>query len=154
MANFGKNLQNFAQNGQKFMNFYAFSLKFSRTQRQFALYLVLGSVLTLCSWAAFWLLAYVLQMHYLLASLVVFVVISALGLVVYKRAIFKHTHMSAKAEISTIYAINIVGAALNSGILWVLVEFAGLESLVGQVITSFLLAFYSFSARKILVYKG
>ena len=123
------------------------------TKKQFLLYLILGGILTLCEWAGFYALVYVAKVQYLLSSVLMFVVISALGLVVYKRAIFGASHLSAKAEVSAVYAINIAGLAINSLILWVLVEFIGLESLLGKIIASFLVAFYSFFARKIWVYK-
>lgn len=125
----------------------------SKTQREFALYLVLGGVLTLCEWAGFYALAFVCGVHYLLSSVVMFVMISALGLVVYKRAIFKATHLSAGREVVAIYAINIVGIAINSAILWLCVEMLGANAMLGKVIASFLTAFYSFFARKIWVYK-
>ena len=82
-----------------------------------------------------------------------FLAITALGLVVYKRAIFKATHLSAGREVAAIYAINIVGIAINSAILWLCVEMFGLNAMLGKVIASFLTAFYSFFARKIWVYK-
>lgn len=124
------------------------------TQKQFLLYLVLGGLLTLCEWIGFYALVYIAKVHYLLSSVIMFVVISALGLVVYKRAIFGASHLSAKAEVSVIYAINIAGLGVNSFILWFLVEIVGLESLLGKIIASFLTAFYSFFARKIWVYKA
>ena len=128
--------------------------KMQSTQKQFLLYLILGGLLTLCEWVGFYALAYVAKVHYLLSSVIMFVLISALGLVVYKKAIFGASHLSAKGEVSAVYAINITGLAINSLILWVLVEFAGLESLLGKVIASFLVAFYSFFARKRFVYKA
>lgn len=124
------------------------------TKKQFLLYLILGGILTLCEWVGFYALVYVAKVHYLLSSVVMFVVISALGLVVYKKAIFGASHLSAKAEVSAIYAINIAGLAINSLILWILVEFVGLESLLGKIIASFLVAFYSFFARKRFVYQA
>lgn len=123
------------------------------TKRQFLLYLVLGGGLTLAEWGGFYALTFVCGVHYLLSSVVMFVAISALGLVVYKRAIFKATHLSVGREVMAIYAINIVGIAINSAILWALVEFVGLHSMLGKVIASFLTAFYSFFARKMWVYK-
>lgn len=124
------------------------------TQRQFLLYLILGGILTLCEWLCFYALTFMLKIHYLISSVVVFVVISALGIVVYKRVIFGDSHLSARREIIAIYAINIFGIALNSAILWLCVEFVGLNAMVGKIIASFLVAFYSFFMRKKFIYKG
>lgn len=122
------------------------------TQRQFLLYLILGGILTLVEWLCFYALTFMFGIHYLISSLVVFMAISALGIVVYKKAIFGQSHLDSKREIIAIYAINILGIALNSAILWLCVEFVGLNAMVGKIIASFLVAFYSFFARKRFVY--
>lgn len=87
------------------------------TKKQFILYLILGGVLTLCEWIGFYALTFIVQIHYLISSVIMFVAISALGIIVYKRAIFGASHLSAGREITAIYAINIFGIALNSLIL-------------------------------------
>ena len=124
------------------------------TQKQFILYLILGGILTLCEWVGFYALTFIAQIHYLISSVIMFVAISLLGLVVYKRAIFGRSHLSLGCEISAIYAINIFGIALNSLILWICVEFFGANAMIGKIIASFLVAFYSFFARKQFVYKN
>ena len=124
------------------------------TQKQFALYLILGGILTLFEWAGFYALTFIAQIHYLISSVIMFVAISLLGLVVYKRAIFGRSHLSLGREISAIYAINIFGIVLNSVILWICVEFFGANAMLGKIIASFLVAFYGFFARKQFVYKN
>ena len=130
-----------------------FATKYS-TQRQFLLYVILGGILTLMEWLCFYGLTFVLKIHYLISSLAVFVAISALGIVVYKKVIFGASHLSAKGEIAAIYAINILGIALNSLILWLCVEFVGVNAMIGKIIASFLVAFYSFFMRKKFIYNG
>ena len=122
------------------------------TQKQFILYLIFGGILTLCEWAGFYALTFIAQIHYLISSVIMFVVISLLGLFVYKRAIFGRSHLSLGREVSAIYAINIFGIALNSLILWLCVEFFGANAMLVKIIASFLVAFYSFFARKKFVY--
>ena len=124
------------------------------TKRQFLLYLILGGVLTLFEWLGFYALTFICGVHYLISSVLMFVAISALGIVVYKRAIFGASHLSAGREIIAIYAINILGITLNSIILWLCVEFMGLNAMLGKIVASFLVAFYSFFARKKFVYKA
>lgn len=118
------------------------------------LYLILGGILTLIEWLCFYALTFMIGIHYLISSLAVFVAISALGIVVYKKAIFGASHLSARREIIAIYAINILGIALNSLVLWLCVEFVGVNAMVGKIIASFLVAFYSFFMRKKFIYKG
>lgn len=119
---------------------------------QLALYFILGGLLTCAEWLGFWVLVYVCGVHYLIANALLFFIFVPLGMVVFKKAVFKHTRFGARAELALSFVINLLGLAINSLILWVLVEFVGLESLLAKILTSFLVAFYSFFARKILIY--
>lgn len=111
--------------------------------------------MTLAEWLGFWLLVYVCGVHYLVANallFVLFVLFVPLGMLIFKRAVFKSTRLKMRAELALSFIINLFGLAINSLILWLLVEFAGLESLYAKILTSFLVAFYSFFARKSLIY--
>ncbi len=108
--------------------------------------------MTLAEWAGFWVLVYLCGVHYLLANALLFVLFVPLGMLIFKKAVFKRTALKVRAELALSFAINLFGLAINSLILWLLVEFAGLESLLAKILTSFLVAFYSFFARKFLIY--
>lgn len=120
--------------------------------KQLVLYFVLGGLLTLVEWLGFWVLVYVCGVHYLIANTLLFVAFVPLGMIVFKKGVFKHTKFSAKTEFALSFMINLLGLAINSLILWILVEFIGLESLFAKILTSFVVAFYSFFARKVLIY--
>ena len=120
--------------------------------KQLALYFILGGFLTCAEWVGFWVLVYVCGVHYLIANTLLFIIFVPLGMVVFKKGVFKHTRLNARAELALSFAINLLGLLVNSLILWLLVEFAGLESLIAKILTSFVVAFYSFFARKILIY--
>lgn len=121
-------------------------------KNQLVLYFILGGILTLIEWAGFYFLAYLCGVHYILSNLLLFVLMIPLGMLVFKKAIFKTTKLKPRNELLLTYAINIVGIVLNTLILWILVEFFTLESLIAKIIASFLVAFYSFFARKKLIY--
>ena len=108
--------------------------------------------MTLAEWLGFWVLVYLCGVHYLLANALLFVVFVPLGMLIFKKAVFKHTALKVRTELALSFAINLFGLAINSLILWLLVEFAALESLLAKILTSFLVAFYSFFARKWLIY--
>lgn len=117
---------------------------------QLTLYFVLGGLLTLLEWVGFWMLVYLCGVHYLIANVLLFIIFVPLTMVVFRKAVFKKD--KRKNELSKTFVINIIGLLINSLILWLLVEFISLESLVAKILTSFLVAFYSFFARKILIY--
>ena len=108
--------------------------------------------MTLAEWLGFWVLVYLCGVHYLLANALLFVVFVPLGMLIFKKAVFKRTALKVRTELALSFAINLFGLAINSLILWLLVEFAALESLLAKILTSFLVAFYSFFARKWLIY--
>ena len=116
------------------------------------IYFIAGGLMTLAEWLGFWVLVYVCGVHYLVANALLFVVFVPLGMLIFKKAVFKHTALKVRTELALSFAINLFGLAINSLILWLLVEFAALESLLAKILTSFLVAFYSFFARKWLIY--
>lgn len=124
-----------------------------KTHWQALLYLIIGGGITLLELAGFYVLYRFLGVHYILASLIMFVLASALGIVLYRRFIFGKSSFGAGIEISATYLINIIGIGLNTLILWILVEFVNLEAIVAKVIASLLVAFYGFYMRKIFIYK-
>ena len=125
---------------------------FKHLSKQLIIYFLAGGLMTLAEWLGFWLLVYVCGVHYLVANALLFVLFVPLGMLIFKRAVFKSTRLKMRAELALSFVINLFGLAINSLILWLLVEFAGLESLIAKILTSFLVAFYSFFARKILIY--
>lgn len=117
-------------------------------------FFILGGALTVLEWLGFFVLTYYLGVHYLLSSIVMFVVISALGIVVYRKCVFGASQMSARNEVATTYAINTAGICINTIILWILVDFMHMEAMLGKIVASFLVAFFGFFMRKKFVYKN
>lgn len=123
------------------------------TAKQLILYFVIGGLITLCELAGFYVLYKFFGLHYILASLLMFVLASAAGIALYRRFIFGASCLHSSLEIGASYLINTIGVGINTLILWLLVEFAGLEAIYAKVIASLLVAFYGFYARKNLIYK-
>lgn len=116
-------------------------------------YFIIGGVLTLIEWLIFYVLVYIIGLHYIASSFIAFILISALGIFVYKKMIFGDSKFSFKVEVLAIYLINSIGIVLNTLILWILVDKFSAEVMISKIIASFIVAFYGFFARKICVYK-
>lgn len=114
-----------------------------------AKFFILGGILSVCEWAFFYSLS--LLVHYLLANIIAFILFSLIGVFVYKGFIFAESRFSLKTQIFITYLINIIGLALSTGILYALVEF-DLSILSSKIISSFLVAFYGYFARKRFIY--
>lgn len=117
-------------------------------------FFILGGILTLIEWAGFYILSYKLHIHYIIASIIMFVFVSALGIFVYRKFVFDKSSVSIKSEVILSYSINTLGIALNSLILWICVSEFHIEAMLAKVIASFIVAFYGFFARAAIIYKG
>ena len=91
--------------------------------------------------------------HYILASLIMFVLASGIGVWLYRRFVFGGTHLHRGLEVGLTYLINTIGIGLNTLILWLCVEFLGFEAIVAKILASLLVAFYGFYARKLVIYR-
>ena len=125
----------------------------SRTTKQLILYFFIGGLITLFELAGFYVMYKFLGLHYILASLAMFVLASWVGIMLYRHFIFGASHLRSSLEVGATYLINTIGIGINTLILWLLVEFAGLEAIYAKVVASLLVAFYGFYARKIFIYK-
>ncbi|MGI0440528.1 GtrA family protein [Helicobacter himalayensis] len=117
-------------------------------------FFLLGGILSLCEWGGFYVLTYFLGVHYVVSSIVMFVLLSMQGVVVYRKYVFGVSQLCSKNEILATYIINTIGLCLNTALLWILVEFFYMQALGAKIIASFFVAFFGFFARKRFVYKS
>lgn len=115
-------------------------------------FFLLGGILSLCEWGGFYMLTYLLGVHYIISSIVMFVLLSLLGMVAYREYVFGTSHLHPRNEILATYIVNTIGLCLNTALLSILVEFLHLEALAAKITASFFVAFFGFFARKRFVY--
>ncbi|MDY5822575.1 MAG: GtrA family protein [Helicobacter sp.] len=96
---------------------------------------------------------YIFGTHHILASLIMFVLASGIGVWLYRRFVFGGTYLHRDLEVGLTYLINTIGIGLNTLILWLCVEFLGFEAIVAKILASLLVAFYDFYARKLVIYR-
>nr|WP_317404854.1 GtrA family protein [uncultured Helicobacter sp.] len=113
----------------------------------------MGGGITLAELAGFYILYKFFGVHYILASLIMFVLASGVGVWLYRRFVFGETHLHRGLEVGLTYLINTIGIGLNTLILWLCVEFLGFEAIAAKILASLLVAFYGFYARKIVIYR-
>ncbi|WP_244196339.1 GtrA family protein, partial [Helicobacter labetoulli] len=126
--------------------------KTHKSLKQLTLFFCIGGGITLAELAGFYILYKFFGVHYILASLIMFVLASGVGVWLYRRFVFGETHLHRGLEVGLTYLINIIGIGLNTLILWLCVEFLGFEAIIAKVLASLLVAFYGFYTRKIVIY--
>ncbi|WP_438359873.1 GtrA family protein, partial [Helicobacter bilis] len=127
--------------------------KTHKSLKQLTLFFCIGGGITLAELAGFYILYKFFGVHYILASLIMFVLASGVGVWLYRRFVFGETHLHRGLEVGLTYLINTIGIGLNTLILWVCVEFLGFEAIVAKILASLLVAFYGFYARKLVIYR-
>ncbi len=127
--------------------------KTHKSLQQLTLFFCIGGGITLAELAGFYILYKFFGVHYILASLIMFVLASGVGVWLYRRFVFGETHLHRGLEVGLTYLINTIGIGLNTLILWLCVEFLGFEAIAAKILASLLVAFYGFYARKIVIYR-
>ena len=127
--------------------------KTHKSLKQLTLFFCIGGGITLLELLGFYILYKIFEVHYILASLIMFVLASGIGVWLYRRFVFGETHLHSSLEVGLTYLINTIGMGLNTLILWLCVEFLGFEAIVAKILASLLVAFYGFYARKLVIYR-
>ncbi|EEO23652.1 GtrA family protein [Helicobacter bilis] len=127
--------------------------KTHKSLKQLILFFCIGGGITLLELLGFYILYKIFGVHYILASLIMFVLASGIGVWLYRRFVFGETHLHSSLEVGLTYLINTIGIGLNTLILWLCVEFLGFEAIVAKILASLLVAFYGFYARKLVIYR-
>ena len=127
--------------------------KTHKSLNQLILFFCIGGGITLLELLGFYILYKIFGVHYILASLIMFVLASGIGVWLYRRFVFGETHLHSSLEVGLTYLINTIGIGLNTLILWLCVEFLGFEAIVAKILASLLVAFYGFYARKLVIYR-
>ena len=126
--------------------------KTHKSLKQLTLFFCIGGGITLLELLGFYILYKIFGVHYILASLIMFVLASGIGVWLYRR-FYLGRHMVKSLEVGLTYLINTIGMGLNTLILWLCVEFLGFEAIVAKILASLLVAFYGFYARKLVIYR-
>lgn len=118
--------------------------KTHKSLKQLIVFFCIGGGITLLELLGFYILYKIFGVHYILASLIMFVLASGIGVWLYRRFVFGGTHLHRGLEVGLTYLINTIGIGLNTLILWLCVEFLGFEAIVAKILASLLVAFMAF----------
>ena len=127
----------------------------AKTLKQALLYTSVGGTATLVDWAFFWLFTARLHVFYLLANALAFLISTFVNWLCGRLFLFRHAERSSSLalEIAKVYLTNLVGLLLNLGILWVTVEKLAFAPMGAKILATFLVFFWNFSIRKLVIYK-
>ena len=130
-------------------------MNMKETLLQVVLYTSVGGTATLVDWGFFYLFAIILDMHYLLATTIAFIISTFANWGFGRLFLFRHAEHtdSVFVEIAKVYATTLVGLLLNLLLMWLFVDRFTLHKMFAKMIATSIVFFWNFSRRKLVIYK-
>ena len=138
------------RNSTKF-NFGAFLVSdFGRAAKR---YLVVGGVSALADWSVFAVMLYGLELHYIAAGTISFILATGLNYYLSVRFVFGAGSRGPRQAMVLVYMVSTVGIAINLGILTVGIDVLELHPLVAKFFATGVAVFWNFLARYFYIFK-
>lgn len=113
---------------------------------------LVGVLNTLINWIIFALLNFV-GVYYIVANVIAYAIATANSYIWNSKWVFKYNGKDKKETTAKFIILNLIGLALNTAILYFLVDILSLNKLVGLVITTAIVMVINYIANKIWVFK-
>lgn len=122
--------------------------------KHFISYLFVGGAATLVEWLFFWLFEGVLQIQYLVATVLAIVISTFSNWLFGRLWTFKDSQKgNVLLEIGKIYVASIVGLLLNLLIMWALVDGIHLHEMLSKIIATGIVFLYNYLVRIWVIYR-
>lgn len=119
---------------------------------QFIKYVGVGGIAALVEWIIFGLIINLALLHYSYAVLLSFIIATTVNYFLSKKLVFKKCKHRLKTEALMIYLVSGLGLVLNLIFMWYFVEIQGFNTILSKIISTGIVFFWNFSARKVLVF--
>lgn len=113
---------------------------------------LVGVLNTLINWIIFAVLNFV-GVYYIIANVIAYVIATINSYTWNSRWVFKYNGKDQKETTTKFIVLNLVGLALNTIILYLLVDLIGLNKLIALVITTVIVMIINYIVNKIWVFK-
>lgn len=120
--------------------------------RELLLYAIVGAIATAAEWLIFLGLDKCL-MHYIPATALAYVISTFVNWLAGRLLVFKNNRSSLWRELAGIYAVSVIGLALNLLIMWIAVDLLSVNGMLSKITATALVFLYNFMARKKFIYK-
>lgn len=120
--------------------------------KQFMLYLIVGGGATIVEWIAFYLFDQRLNIHYMVATSLAFILSTFANWVLGRLIMFKSSKSTWK-ELVQIYLVSIAGLLMNLIIMWIAITKLGFNNMFSKIAATGIVFFWNFIIRKLLIYR-
>ena len=125
----------------------------SPVMRTMARYVVVGSTGAVADWLIFAFLLYVVELHYLLAGTISFVIATLINYLLSLMWVFEGGRHARHKEVTLIYLASGVGLLINLAALFMLYEWLDLHVFAAKVLASLSAFVWNFSARYFWIFE-
>ena len=131
----------------------------AKTVRQFLSYFCVGGVAALVEWSVFSLLEYLLDLPYLLATVLAFLVSTTVNWILGRTFTFKNSTYQKKKtkEAFLVFAVSAVGLVFNLLLMVLFVDVIGMSTnflkTVAKVLATGIVFIWNYLSRKLWIYK-
>ena len=123
-------------------------------------YFGVGGVSALVEWAVFSLLEYTLNLPYLLATVLAFLVSTTTNWLLGRRFTFKGAELGKKKakEAFLVFLVSAIGLGMNLGLMYLFVDVFGMKTnllkTIAKILSTGIVFIWNFLSRKLWIYKS
>jgi len=115
-------------------------------------FIITGGLASLCNYAIFVFSYLILNVHYVFASIIGFLVVSLVIYHVRKRWVFADTFKKKKYQFFSFMVLEIVSLSTGILVLYLLTEYALIDPLISQIFTIIVTASINFFGNKYIIF--
>lgn len=121
---------------------------------QFFRYAFVGGIATIVDWSAQYVIT-ILGLHYLISAVFAFLAGLTVNFFLSKLFVFnsQKARMGVITEFISYAVIGVIGLGITIGLMYLLTDIAGIYFMLSKVITTLIVLFWNYIARKIFIYK-
>jgi len=132
------------------------AMKYYRKYREVIVYLITGGITTVINFAVFFVLTNLLDIHYITSNIIAWAAAVIAAFLMNKLIVFDDGDMSGMTiikQLASFVSFRIVSGAMETGLLYVFVEFMKLNENIVKIVVAVLVVILNYVFSKLIIFK-